>query len=255
MSTASHDVATAREYGERASAYVTSAVHAGGADLDQIEAFARRADVARALDLGCGGGHVTYRLAACCATVHAVDPADPMLSAVAQTARERGFTNVSTHHANAERLPFDDEAFDLVASRFSVHHWQDAAAGLAEARRVARRGARAIFVDVMAPESALLDTHLQTVEVLRDTTHVRDYTLLEWTAMLARARFAITGITRRRLRMEFPTWVARTHTPDVMTAAIRQLQTGAASEIQTAFAIEPDGSFTFDTLTLEAEAI
>ncbi len=34
----------------------------------------------------------------------------------------------------------------------------------------------------MSPGRAALDTHLQAVELLRDTSHVRDYSAGEWQA-------------------------------------------------------------------------
>ncbi|MFI5889288.1 class I SAM-dependent methyltransferase [Actinoplanes sp. NPDC051513] len=40
--------------------------------------------------------------------------------------------------ATAERLPFDDDAFDAVMATVTVHQWRDAVSGLAEMRRVAR---------------------------------------------------------------------------------------------------------------------
>jgi SAM-dependent methyltransferase len=40
--------------------------------------------------------------------------------------------------ATAERLPFPDDAFDAAMTTFSVHQWQDLAAGLREVRRVTR---------------------------------------------------------------------------------------------------------------------
>lgn len=40
-------------------------------------------------------------------------------------------------------------------------------------------GATTVFIDVVSPEHAVFDTHLQTVELLRDPSHVRDYTVSE----------------------------------------------------------------------------
>ena len=45
----------------------------------------------------------------------------------------------------------------------------------------------AFFMDVVAPEERVLDTHLQAVEVLRDASHVRNYSVAEWLSALARA--------------------------------------------------------------------
>jgi SAM-dependent methyltransferase len=41
--------------------------------------------------------------------------------------------------AAAENLPFDDQSFDAAMAVCTLHHWQDAVAGLQEMRRVARR--------------------------------------------------------------------------------------------------------------------
>lgn len=250
--TNSHHSVVADHYGPRAGDYVTSAVHAAGADLDQIEAALRGRSSARVLDLGCGGGHVSYRAAPHATEVVAVDVTAAMLDTVARTAAERGMTNIRVQQAPAEKLPFPDGHFDVVLSRFSTHHWLDAEAGLREARRVLASNGIAIFADVIAPSHALLDTHFQAIELLRDPSHVRNLSVAEWTAALARAGFAVTGLTTRRLRMEFPVWTARTRTPDVHARAIRSLQDMASDEVRRHFAIEPDGSFTLEATTFEA---
>ena len=50
-------------------------------------------------------------------------------------------------------------------------------------------GGRAVFMDVVAPERPVLDSFLQTLEMLRDPSHVRNYTVSEWTRFLAAAGF------------------------------------------------------------------
>ena len=59
---------------------------------------------------------------------------------------------------------------------------------------------RAVFVDTVAPGSPLLDTALQTVELLRDPSHGCNYSPAAWLAALARAGLAVRGVTMRRLR-------------------------------------------------------
>ena len=249
-----HDVLVAGQFGPRANAYVESAVHARGEDLAALEAVVAQAPPARALDLGSGGGHVAYLMARHAGSVAAVDLSADMLAAVAETAKAKGLANIETHHASAEWLPFADASFDLVVTRYSAHHWHAFEAGLREARRVAKSGTPAIFMDVFTPGHPLLDTHLQSVELLRDTSHVRNYTLSEWSGALARAGFQLKGVRTWRLHLEFESWIQRMRTPEVFVAAIRALQAGAPQEVRDHFAIAADGSFTIDTMMLEAVA-
>lgn len=249
-----HESNVRNQFGPRAEAYVASAVHALGQDLADIASLAREAAPREAIDLGCGGGHVTYALAPHAGRVTATDLSPDMLSAVATTAKSKGFDNVRTVEASVERLPFDAESFDFLGCRYSAHHWQDVDAGLREARRVLKKDAPAVFIDVYAPGNPLLDTHLQAVELLRDTSHVRDYSLAEWSAKLAAAGFAVKASRTWRLKMEFDSWTARIGTPELLRNTIRALQQSAPAEVKAHFEIEPDGSFMLDMVMFETAA-
>lgn len=250
----SHDELVTSQFGPRAQAYVESAVHATGEDLQALEAIVQVAAPVHALDLGCGGGHVAYAMAQHAEHVTAADLSSEMLAAVAATARTRGLANIETRSASVEHLPFANGGFDFVATRFSAHHWRDLERGLREARRVLKSGSPAIFIDVCGPIAAPLDTHLQAIELLRDPSHVRDYTLTEWTAALARAGFQVRACRTRPLRLDFQRWILRMRTPDINAQSIRALQTIASDMTRRHFAIEPDGSFTTDVLMLETVA-
>ena len=245
----------AAHYTPRAQDYVASAVHSAGADLDQIEETLRGRGLGRVLDLGCGGGHVSYRAAPHVGEVVACDVTQAMLEAVEAEARSRGLANVRTQRAPAEDLPFADASFDAVLSRFSVHHWHDMEAGLRQARRVVKPAALAIFVDTIAAADRVVDTHLQAIELLRDVSHVRNYSMAEWVSALSRACFELTGITVRRLRMEFSVWIARTRPPASHVEAIRSLQSYAPDGVRRHFAIAEDGSFDLHSATFTANSV
>jgi ubiquinone/menaquinone biosynthesis C-methylase UbiE len=241
-----------RQFGQVAQTYLTSAVHAQGADLDALAALAQATPHAKVLDLGCGGGHVSFAMAPHAAAVVAYDLSDDMLGVVATEAARRGLTQLHTQAGRAEALPFDDAAFDIVATRFSAHHWYDVRAGLAEARRVLKPGGKLVVVDIVAPEAPLLDTLLQTAEVLRDASHVRDYRVSEWQAMLAQAGFTPGTPRTWKLTMAFGGWLARMGTPPVRADAIRDLFDRAADEARQYFAVADDHSFTIDAMMIEA---
>src|ERR1700759_3263275 len=101
-----HERVVEAQFGPRAKAYVESAVHSQGTDLEAIGSLAQNADLA--LGMGAGGGHVSYALARHARRVIATDLSSEMLAAVARAAREKGLGNIETEEAPAERLPFEN---------------------------------------------------------------------------------------------------------------------------------------------------
>ena len=106
---------------------------------------------AAVLEVGCGSGALSIRLAAhrgLAVTAVDVDPGE------IRRAREKAARAASAGPARPEflvadvaRMPFDDASFDLVVSTFSMHHWDDKQAGLEEVWRVLRPGSRALIWD------------------------------------------------------------------------------------------------------------
>ena len=254
MTTENHAEIVSSQFSPRASSYLTSAVHAAGEDLEQMAHLVGDRPDAIALDMGCGGGHVAFRLAPKVKEVVAYDLSETMLSVVAEEAKRRGIKNLVTKQGSAERLSCPSKSFDVVASRYSAHHWSNVSAGLTQMHRGLKPGGLAVFMDVISPGAPLLDTWLQTMELLRDPSHVRDYSLVEWQNMLVSAGFVVCTATTFRLRMELSSWIERMQTPAAHVAAIRSLQQRAGTEVTEHFAIEADGSFTFDTMLISAQA-
>jgi SAM-dependent methyltransferase len=91
----------------------------------------------RVLDVGCGPGALTSELVARLGpdAVAAVDPSSSFVAA----ARER-HPGVDVRLGAAEKLPFDDGAFDTALAQLVVHFMADPVAGLREMARVTRPG-------------------------------------------------------------------------------------------------------------------
>jgi trans-aconitate methyltransferase len=88
----------------------------------------------RILDLGCGDGFLTQRIAESGATMVGIDSSPQMIAA----ARERG---VDARYASGEALPFDQE-FDAVFSNAALHWMRDQDAVLDGVHRALKPGGR-----------------------------------------------------------------------------------------------------------------
>jgi SAM-dependent methyltransferase len=244
---------SARQFGISAANYLTSSVHATGADLERLMALAGQMQPARALDLGCGAGHASFAMARGGASrITAYDPSSDMLAVVAQEAAARGHDAVETCAGVAEVLPFENNSFDLVVTRYSAHHWASVPRALAECARVTVPGGRLVVIDVIAPEIPLFDTALQVIEFLRDASHVRDYRVSEWAAMQRHAGFREPTVIGWKLPLDFKSWIARIGTPPARVAALQTVFAELPNEVLEYFQIGPELSFTTDSAWLEA---
>lgn len=257
--TDSHRTAVTGQFGPQAKAYLESAVHRAGPDLDEAKrlvAALPASNRSAALDVGCGAGHLSLTLAPHIGAVTLVDPAAAMLQVAAEAGRAAGHA-FRTVEATADRLPFDAHAFPLVMSRYSAHHWPDLSAALAELHRVTRPGGHLLMIDTLPMAGAvpaLVDTHVQTIELLRDRSHVRDYSAGEWRRALAAAGFRLVAEQTWPLRLAFVPWVTRMRTDAERVAMLRTLLDTAPAEVRAALEVGADRGFTLATGLFLAEA-
>jgi ubiquinone/menaquinone biosynthesis C-methylase UbiE len=244
-----HEQTVQSQFDPRAQAYLSSAVHSAGPDLERAKVLVSEAvpSVAQALDIGCGAGHLSFALAPHVARMVAFDPSPSMLAAVSKTAAAKGLSGIETRQGNAEALPFDDGRFHLVCTRYSTHHWTRLEEAVREMARVLAPGAHALVIDTLGHDDPLVDTFLQSIELLRDTSHVRNRSSNEWRSLLRSVGLLELEGADWATRLEFASWVERMRTPADRVAVIRSLQEGAPREVREALAIEPDGSFTIRT--------
>jgi ubiquinone/menaquinone biosynthesis C-methylase UbiE len=118
-----------------------------GAVLGPPRAALAGATGRRLADIGGGTGNYALALARDGWDPVVIDRSPEMLA----RATEKGLATITP---DARALPVDDEAFDAVMLISMLHHVDDPAVVLAEARRILRRGGRlALFVPMPRPRS------------------------------------------------------------------------------------------------------
>ena len=190
---------SANVWDDRAEAYRHSEAHSHGADLDLLVEWA--AGARTALDVGSGGGHVARRLREAGLEVVTVDPAPGMKADV---------------QAFAEHLPFAEKSFDVVACRAAVHHFADVAAGVREMGRVA--AGRVLVVD-----NLFMGEAAEEAELLRDPTHVRNYSEAEWRTLLEGAGLRVEEARALVHPIDLEAWLERTGCEGEAAARVREL--------------------------------
>ncbi len=129
-------------------------------------AFTRLAELSRAgvgdrvLDVGCGTGYLTRRMAARVGpdgAVTGVDASPPVLEYAGRRKQRPGSAPCTYREGVAEALDLPDASFDTVVTSLMLHHLPEdlRPAALREMRRVLRPGGRLLVVEFRPPRSGL----------------------------------------------------------------------------------------------------
>ncbi len=179
------------QFGRSAEAYVQSASHAGGDDLERLLAWGRARRPGRVLDIATGGGHTALAFAGVAAHVVAFDLTEPMLAAARTFIAGRGATNVAYVAGDVDTLPFAAAAFDVVTCRIAAHHFANVGQAVREIARVVKPGGSFLVQDILGHDDADAHAFVTEVERRRDPSHVRAYRAREWKALLRGAGLTV----------------------------------------------------------------
>lgn len=129
------------------------------------------------LDVACGPGILACAMAGQVGHVTGIDITPAMIAQAQARQTAYGLANVAWRIGDATALPFPDDCFDRVTTRYSFHHMPDPAEVLAEMVRVCRPGGRIIVID--ATPSSETQRAYDEMERLRDPSHTSALTLDE----------------------------------------------------------------------------
>jgi len=150
------------------------------------------------LDIGTGTGRLLELLAPFADSLLGIDASPAMLALARNRLSRADLAHCRVRLGDAYRLPFPAAQFDLILAQMLLHHAEDPAAVLAEARRVLRPGGLLVVIDL--DSSTALAPHNFRWPGFANTDMRR---LLTTAGLAPRAGAAIPGPTAVRL------WPAR----------------------------------------------
>ncbi|MGH7154719.1 MAG: class I SAM-dependent methyltransferase [Acetobacteraceae bacterium] len=187
------------QFTRQATPFSTASTITDAGALAMIVDAARPARADAVLDLACGGGIVVCAFAPHVRHATGIDLTPAMLDQATALAKQKNATNVTFQLGDATALPFDDASFDIVVTRFSVHHFPHPLAALREMRRVCAPRGRVIVVDMYASEQPEQAAEWNRLERLRDPSHSRCLSLTELKALFTAVELPPPGVTFYRL--------------------------------------------------------
>jgi SAM-dependent methyltransferase len=212
MSGNSHDDLIRDQFTRQAIPFSTAAPISDEYALAKIVAAARPRSDDDVLDLACGGGLIVCAFAPYVRHATGIDMTPAMLERARALAAEKRLGNVAWQQGDVRSLPWADASFDIVVTRFSLHHFEVPLAVLREMKRVCRPEGRVIVVDMYASDEKAKAEAWNRLEVLRDPSHVRALSLRELTGLFRDAglpeptveHYELRGDVRGLLARSFP---------------------------------------------------
>lgn len=149
--------------------------------LESILSFLPIEKGMKILDLGAGSGYLTFALAKTYpdVTVTGLDIVDKTLKDDQVRAENENISNISFVSYNGTDFPFNDNEFDMVVSRYALHHFPIIKKSISEVFRVLK-GNGTLFISDPSPNdndtSGFVDEFMQ----VKKDGHIKFRTLKEW---------------------------------------------------------------------------
>ncbi len=155
--------------------------------LKRILEFVNINEGMKILDLGTGSGYLSFPIAknnpGC--DVIGLDIVNAALEANRTRADVDGIKNLSFVSYDGIDFPFEAKSFDLVVTRYSLHHFPDIEHSIGEVSRVLKSGGR-LFISDPCPNECDTERFVDDYMRLKKDGHIKFYTKDEWTDICSR---------------------------------------------------------------------
>jgi ubiquinone/menaquinone biosynthesis C-methylase UbiE len=241
MSDAGHQERILDQFTRQATPFSTANTITDANALRMIVAAASPGPDDTVLDVACGGGIIVCAFAPEVKHATGIDMTPAMLDRARQHAAEKGVANVSWDQGDVGSLPYADGTFDIVVTRFSMHHFLDPVGVLREMVRVCAPGGRVVVVDMYASNDPAKAVEWNRLEKLRDPSHVRCLTLPELKGLFGTAGLPAPQATFYELRDEVRNLLKRSFPNPGDDVKIIEMFTASAMDDRMGIPVQRDG--------------
>jgi len=126
------------------------------------------------LDVACGPGLMTSAFAKSVKEVTGIDMTPAMIDRAQEIQKKNNIKNIQYDIGDSYSLPYGDDSFSLVVTRYSFHHYLYPENAMAEMKRVCKPGGRIAVIDVSPPPEK--QVYYDEVETIRDPSHTKALT-------------------------------------------------------------------------------
>jgi len=126
------------------------------------------------LDVACGPGLMTSAFAKVVKNTRGIDMTPEMIKRAKEVQKENGLKNMTWDIGDAFSLPYENDSFSLVITRYSFHHYLEPEKAVIEMKRVCKPGGRVAIIDVSTPIEK--QKYYDEVEKIRDPSHTKALT-------------------------------------------------------------------------------
>ena len=153
MDAKNHYKNVVEQFTKQASAYTSISSHSDALEkLISISSASKKDDV---LEIACGSGIVACEFARHTNSVTGIDMTQGMLDEAKKLQLEQQLKNITWQIGDVENLPYKDNNFSIVISRFGFHHFLNPLKVLSEMKRVCKPNGIVLIVDVSVPDSKI----------------------------------------------------------------------------------------------------
>ncbi|MDQ8195512.1 class I SAM-dependent methyltransferase [Coraliomargarita sp. SDUM461004] len=134
------------------------------------------------LDVACGPGLVACEFARFAKNVTGIDLTEKMIEEARRRQASEALSNMDWRIGSATELPFENDRFSVVISRYTFHHFTRPQSVLSEMIRVCRPNGWVLIADPVLP-AHFVDAYNE-MERLRDPSHTQALSVEEFDSMI-----------------------------------------------------------------------